>query len=379
MNVRSVISLSAYFSMMTLIVACSDGDNPTATNDNKSTVNTVSEAPAPATPTPPPPEPSPDDSEDRDIAYNTYGVHNDKHDDLCEDPDTCVYVRGEGEPANPLYPEYWVSDWNMYRVYNNYEDNPPPYQGQPPADLKKDEDYQVSQGTSYYDSTWTDPTTGEQEGAMMEHYEEFCLPIFPIPNNYTCSFVSLGDTAFFITYDQDRPEGMPPVCLFSKFNHPPERDFIEHLPYDKGDSERIGEGGQGYSFWVSADDGSVMQHGASPDLTSQGGILFGYGFQKTGDNVMPQSFYFSGYPIEPANAPIVSQNYTNFRVEKPDPATTWDQVSNLNPADLPMCQLFNPPEEEGDTLTATKVKRAPTWADIGRGRATQQPAEQVLR
>ena len=61
--------------------------------------------------------------------------------------------------------------------------------------------------------------------------------------------------------------------------------------------------------------------------------------------LQPQSFYFSGYPLPPANAPIVSQNYTDWAPTQPDPARTWDQVSGLDPATLPECQLFDPPAE----------------------------------
>lgn len=104
---------------------------------------------------------------------------------------------------------------------------------------------------------------------MMEHYEKACLPIFPIANNYTCSFISLGDIAFFVASD-DRPSWMPPVCLFSPKNHAPEREFIKRLPYSKGDSEHPGLAVQGYSFWVGH-DGKPMQTGVSPDRTADGG------------------------------------------------------------------------------------------------------------
>lgn len=298
---------------------------------------------------------------DQGAIYQTYGVHNGPKVSPCAQPD-CEYPRKAGEPANPVYPEYWVSDWTMYRVFNNYADNPPPYPGKPPAALKEGADYQVSYGTTYYDSTWRGKSG---EGAMMEHYDKFCLPIFPFANNYTCSFISLGDTAYFVTYD-DRPKWMPKVCLFSGYNHPPRRDFIKHLPYDAGDSARIGKGGQGYSFWVNHDDGKVMQTGAAPDGTAKGWILFGYGFQKQGDTVLPQSFYFSGVPAPVPNAPIVSQNYTNFRGIKPDPKVTWDQVSGLDPAKLPQCQLFDPPAEAMSSLKAGKP--VPMWGTIGRGK-----------
>ena len=299
-----------------------------------------------------------------DVVYKTYGVHNEPGISPCASRD-CVYTRAPGEPPDPIYPEYWVSNWNMYRVYNNYSENLPPYDGAPPAAQKEGIDYEHSTGTTYYDSTWTGPGG---EGAMMEHYEGRCLPIFPISNKFTCSFISLGKTAFFVTYEKDRPEGMPPVCLFSSFNHPPRRDFIKHLPYSKEDSAQLGAGGQGYSFWISAQNGKPVQTGVKPDRTAQQDIMFGYGFAPKDGKIMPQSFYFSGYPLPPANAPFVSQNYIDFHVVKPDPTATWEQVSKLDPKNLPQCQLFDPPKNS--KLAATEEKRAPTWGDIGRWNKT---------
>jgi hypothetical protein len=302
-----------------------------------------------------------------DNVYQTYGVHNPPADSPCANPN-CVYVREPGQPSDPLYPDYWSSNWNMYRVFQGYAENPPPYDGVPPAALKPGKDYEISRGATYYDSTWRGPAGA---GAMMEHYDKRCLPIFPISNHFTCSFISLGDTAFFVTYDKDRPKGMPPVCLFSPANHPPRTDFISHLPYSTGDSERLRNRVQGYSFWVDAASGKPIQVGVSPDRTNDQAIMFGYGFMSkaTPDRVdksakpyrHPQSFYFSGYPLAPANAPMVSQNYTNFAMIKPDPKTTWDLVSKLDPKTLPQCQLFNPPAE---MVGLTSTRRAPTWGDI---------------
>lgn len=296
--------------------------------------------------------------------YQTYGAHNPARDSPCETTG-CVYPRAPGQPADPLWPEYWQSDWIMYRVYNGYDKYPPPYPGKPPAPLKAGVDYQVSGGATFYDSTWRSVSG---EGAMMERYDKFCLPIFPLENNYSCKFISLGDTAFFVA-GEGRPSWMPKICLFSPNNHPPRRDFISHLPYSAADSARIGKGGQAYSFWVSAANGYVMQVGASPDRTNDGGILFGYGFQADASGkVLPQSFYFSGYPLPPANAPIVSQNYTNFAATQPPPET-WAEVAGLDPDTLPRCQLFDPPAAASGAngaLKAAPAKRAPTWGDIGR-------------
>ena len=302
----------------------------------------------------------------QDAVYPTYGVHNAPSVSPCANPD-CVYVRSPGEPGNPVYLAWWSSHWTMYRVYKNYAAYPPPYAGKPPPPLKEGQDYETSHGATYYDSTWTD---GSRHGAMMEYYDKRCLPIFPIDNRFTCAFISLGETAFFVTYPADRPKDMPPVCLFSPRNHPPELDFIEHLPYARSDSARLHDEVQGYSFWISGTDGKPVQIGASSDRTARGDILFGYAFESLPrpDAVdtaappyrHPQSFYFSGSTYQPPDTPIVSQNYTDFAMVKPDPAQTWDQVDKLDPATLPQCQLFNPPAPEA--LARPPGHPAGTWA-----------------
>ncbi|MBP2300806.1 hypothetical protein [Azospirillum picis] len=310
--------------------------------------------------------------------YPTFGVHNPPGFSNCPWK-ACVYPRNAGEPTDPLFPPFWSSNWTMYRVFKNYAENPPPYDGKPPAALKEGEDYEVSYGSTYYDSTLAGPMG---EGAMMEHYEKRCLPIFPGSNHYTCSFVSIGDRAFFLTYEQDRPQGMPPCCSFSPLNHAPRRDFVKHLPYSSGDSARLNYQVQGYSIWVG-NAGGPAQTGASPDQTANQGILFGYAFNAKataeGDGLTdepyryppgtspaagkpaasagaetepyrhPQSFYFSGVPYSEKtklpNAPIVSQNYTNFAQLRPDPAKTWDLVGKMCVGPIPDCQLFNRPAE----------------------------------
>jgi hypothetical protein len=204
---------------------------------------------------------------------------------------------------------------------------------------------------------------------MMEHYEEWSLPIFPMDNHFTSSFISLGDKAYFLTYDQDRPKGMPPICLFSELNHPPRRDFIKHLPDSPGDSQRLGMRVQGYSFWTSPEEGKPpIQIGVSPDRTADGAVLFGYAFESewrpdSADTSAPpyrhpQSFYFSGYPGNPPNAPMVSQNYTEFAMIRPDPEQTWDLVTKFSGGKgiVAACSLFSSPES-GAAAAAN-----PTWA-----------------
>ncbi|HEY0371774.1 MAG TPA: hypothetical protein VGD79_07215 [Thermoanaerobaculia bacterium] len=301
--------------------------------------------------------------------YATHGVHNLVD---CEKY-PCNYATETGRPPDPIYPPYWVSPWTMYTLFgDNYVNYPPPYNGKPPAPLKEGVDYTVSFGASYYDSTYvpTGASANPGKGAMMEHYEKRCLPIFAIDNHYTCSFISLGDVAYFVTYE-DRPSWMPPVCLFSPWNHPPARDFINHLPYSTADSQRLGiPGAQAYSMWVSAITGKPVQTGAAPVHPKEDPvILFGYAFAPVNGTMQPQSFYFSGYPFEPADAPIVTQNYMNFSATQPDPKQTWDQVSGIDPSTLPLCQLFDPPKDvppQGVVGAVAPVKRAPTWGDIGR-------------
>jgi len=271
-------------------------------------------------------------AQDSGAVYFTNGVHNTLG--CNEENGNCIAKRKAGEPSDPFFPAFWISNWTMYRVMHNYENNPPPYSN-PPTTLKP-ADYTVSRGTSYYDTTYI-PPDGDGFGAMMEHYEKYCLPIFPIKNNnYTCSFVSLGNKAYFLTYPQDRPKDMPACCMFSPMNHPPRQDFIEHLPYDAERSKNL--------------DGSVQAYAL--DLQSpQGPILFGYAFYKKMSGQPPfrppQSFFFSG-DTSVANAPIVSQNYTDFRIARPDPAQTWAQVAAMCPSNPPPCQLFEPPASQSN-------------------------------
>jgi len=281
--------------------------------------------------------------------FPTYGVHNPPEYSPCASPD-CLYDREPGEPSDPLLPPFWTARWTMYRVFQNYENVLPPYDGRPPAPLVEGRDYQASHGFTCYDSTWRGPD-GEV-GAMMEHYEGWSLPIFQMDNHFTSSFISLGDNAYFITYDEDRPRGLEPICTFSDLNHPPTRDFIKHLPYSSTDSAQLDGRIQGYSFWTNPDSTKPpIQVGASPDRTQEGAILFGYAFdgEWTPDAVdphaapyrHPHSFYFSGFPGSPPDAPIVSQHFDSFAMQRPDPAHTWDLVARLSGgAPPPACQLF---------------------------------------
>ena len=81
-----------------------------------------------------------------------------------------------------------------------------------------------------------------------------------------------------------------------------------------------------------------------------GGPLLGYAFEKTArpdiyDRAAapyrhPQSFFFSGEPTDPPDAPIVSQNYVNFRMQRPDPRQTWEQIAQMCTPRPQWCCLF---------------------------------------
>ncbi|MCL1126415.1 hypothetical protein [Shewanella surugensis] len=261
--------------------------------------------------------------------YETYGVHNslgcNKKNHFCLSP------RSRNAPSNPILPLEWISDWVMFRVKKDYKDNPPPYTN-PPSTLKP-EDYTISYGTSFYDANYL-PLHGDGVGAMMVHYDKYCLPIFPIANNlYTCSFISLGNKTYFLTYRHDRPAHMPACCLFSPNHHPQRPDFVKHLNYDFLRSKQLNHSVLAYS---------------REQLTLHGQVLFGFAFNKatspdafnTPGYQHPHSFFFSG-DFNTAKAPIVSQNYTSFRTEKPNPEQTWERVSRMCPATPKPCQLFN--------------------------------------
>jgi hypothetical protein len=276
--------------------------------------------------------------------YPTGGVHNDAG---CDPPQSCIYQRRPGEPSDPIYPAWWISGWTMYRVFKGFESYPPPY-ASPPEGLAPD-DYEASHGTTYYDSTYV-PADGDGDGAMMEFYDKRCLPIFSMSNVFTCAFVSLGNKAYFLRY-ADRPPNTPECCQFSLENHPPRRNFIEHLPYNSEESSHLGGTLQAYSI-------------------RPGGILFGYAFYKDAtpdsyDNTAepyrhPQSFYFSGAPTSPPDAPIVSQNYSSFRMEQPDPDSTWDQVAKMCPPNPGWCCLFS---DDCPDAAALPSNRGREWSN----------------
>lgn len=288
--------------------------------------------------------------------YSTKGVHN-----PCGcGADECVEKRAPTDPPDPVYPSHWTAAWTMFRVFNGYETNLPPY-ADPPQGLQEGRDYEVSYGATYYDNDYI-PADRDGSGAMMEHYDKRCLPIFPLSNHFTCSFISLGNKAYFLTYPGDRPAGMPPCCLFSPYNHPPRPDFIKHLPYSAEDSAHLGNSLQAYRYIAPGPGGA--------------GIWFAYGFYKDRwldpdkKYLLPQSFYFSGSPTSPPDAPFVSQNYSSFRIEAPDPGKTWDLVKTMCPARPPACQLFDPPSAAAPAAPAAvpAVPAAPArntnWSDL---------------
>ncbi|AGP38733.1 hypothetical protein BE04_21790 [Sorangium cellulosum] len=295
--------------------------------------------------------PSGDAGAGPDNVFPTNGTHNEPDASrkcmACSDSPTCTCTRKSGEPTpDPQWPAAWVSDWNMYRAHENWQANPPPY-ADPPKTLAPS-DYELSQGTSYYDSTYK-PADGDGEGAMMEYYRRRCLPIFPKSNHYSCAFVSLGNKAYFFGFPEEAPQA-PDLsktayfCFFSPNNHPPRPNFVEHLPYNPDDTARVPDI-QAYSLTAPVPAGPP--------------ILFGYAFEKNSradagggaPYQHPFAFYFSGYieldehgqPTHGApDAPYVSQNYVGFHQEKPGAfADLWAKVDQYRKEKkAPDCTLF---------------------------------------
>lgn len=302
--------------------------------------------------------------------YNSQGVHNGCYCGGAPDGEGCIAERSKTDPPDPRYPDQWISQWSMYRVFDGYQDKLPPWDN-PPGGLVAGEDYEVSYGATYYDNTYV-PADGDGTGAMMEHYERRCLPIFPIDSDFSCSFISLGNKAYFLTYQQDRPANMPACCLFSPYNHPPRPDFIKHLPYSPVDSQHVNDSLQAYRY--------VAPFSGSPEDIQKAkegdGIWFAYAFHRdqwldeTKQYLKPQSFYFSGSPTNPPNAPFVSQNYTDFRIETPDPVETWDQVARMCPDNPPPCHLFQP--ESTTTTLAVGAEAKADWSNLPERKGVSQ-------
>ena len=165
---------------------------------------------------------------------------------------------------------------------------------------------------------------------------------------------------------------MPPVCLFSPLNHPPRRDFIGHLPYSAGDSARLHDRVQGYSFWVSGANGQPIQVGVSPDRTKDQAIMFGYAFDsrpardradpKAEPYRHPQSFYFSGYPLPPAERANRQPELHEFRHDQAGPEDDLGSGEQARPEDAPRVPaLLTRSTPRRRRLGA---QRAPTWGDL---------------
>ena len=105
--------------------------------------------------------------------------------------------------------------------------------------------------------------------------------------------------------------------------------------------------------------------------------MFGYAFHSdwTPDATVkdaepyrhPHSFYFSGYPMDPPNAPIVSQNYTEFSMIKPDPTKTWDLVAKMSKGQsIPFCNFFNKPkcstQSSRQKENLSSAENPPNWS-----------------
>lgn len=69
-------------------------------------------------------------AQDSGAVYFTMGVHNTEG--CNEQNGNCIAKRLPGEPSDPFFPAFWISDWTMYRVMHNYEKTRRPTAIRPP-------------------------------------------------------------------------------------------------------------------------------------------------------------------------------------------------------------------------------------------------------
>ncbi len=81
-----------------------------------------------------------------------------------------------------------------------------------------------SRGTVYYN--WAIE-------AQIEDREDYCVNIFPVSNNFPCTFHNINNISYLISSGPNSP--FPPCCIFAQPFHPPApsflRDSVEFFTY----------------------------------------------------------------------------------------------------------------------------------------------------
>jgi len=196
--------------------------------------------------------------------------------------------------VNPKLPLQFQMQWRMVATINNNISIPLDWNPLPPKGVQ----YLVGSGSTYYD--W-------DRKAMLEIYDDFCVPIFgPLgdrTNLFKCNFLNVNLTSYLIS---EPPSPFPSCCVFgSQVFHPPAPDFLKHMNFNSA--------GQLFDKQV---DWWVLDTN-----TDDPAEPFGYGFYK---NINPETkirdpaaFWFrtvNGFTV---------QYFRKFEIKTPN-QSTWD-------------------------------------------------------
>ena len=123
--------------------------------------------------------------------------------------------------VNPKLPFQFQTQWRMVATINNNISIPLDWNPLPPKGVQ----YLVGSGSTYY--YW-------ERKAMLEIYDDFCVPIFgPLDdktNLFKCNFLNVNLTSYLIS---EPPSPFPSCCVFgSQVFHPPAPDFLKHMNFN---------------------------------------------------------------------------------------------------------------------------------------------------
>lgn len=200
---------------------------------------------------------------------------------------------------HPSWPEHFQTKWTIYDV--PHEQPWPPYSAEPATP------YAAGSGATYYD--WA-------KRAIIEVYNDFCVPIFVNGSNWPCRFLNVDNVAYLIS--PSKLSGFPDCCVFGKPWSPPEPTFLDAPGIFLNQTSKLGGAPvDWYEMPGSADEGAP----------------FGYGFFKTETQGWrtPAGFYFR------AVQGWTQQNFYDFEVKVPD-AHWFDLPPQCKSA--PSCGFF---------------------------------------
>ena len=224
----------------------------------------------------------------------------------------------------PPLPEYWSAEAIQYISDPNI---PPPFtntSGVPPRPRTEGRLHSV------YD--WS-------RRAMIEHYLDACVPIFPRGDTFECTFLNVNDTAFLITYDDSRPPWLPtPCCVFRRPHHPPTPTFLDDLNKTELPSP-------------SPINGSAARWWRVDIPPPMGPFFYAWTTPFRPGEQIYAAFDFPGVVANSGGRWAV-QNFQNVTLERP-PASTWKLPAACgSESAVPMCPT--------DLLTATATSPTPT-------------------